>query len=123
MSVNIAPSEKLNVAVRYEFKTNLELTTKVFDNKSGGIFVHGSKTIADMPALLAIGAEFKPMDKLTVAAISIPISIKNVDYDGSETADVDMIDNNFLEYGLGLEYGLTEKVTCQCRLGRYIYRS
>ncbi len=35
---------------------------------------------------------------------------QNVDYDGSETDDIDMIDNNFLEYGLGVEYGLSEKL-------------
>ena len=70
LSVNASPSEKLNISVRYEFQTKLELTTTVNDNKSGGIFVDGSKSIADMPAMLAIGIDFKPMDKLSVAATS-----------------------------------------------------
>ena len=110
ISVNVTPSEKLNVSIRYEFKTTLELTTKVNANKNGGIFIDGATTIADMPSLLAIGAEFKPMDKLAVAATFNMYGDKAVDYDGSETADIEMIDNNFLEYGLGLEYGITEKL-------------
>jgi long-chain fatty acid transport protein len=110
ISLNVTPSEKLNVSIRYEFKTTLELTTEVIDGKSGGIFVDGSTTIADMPSLLAIGAEFKPMDKLAVAASFNMYGDKAVDYDGSETTDIDMIDNNFLEYGLGLEYGFSEKL-------------
>jgi long-subunit fatty acid transport protein len=110
ISANYSPSDKLNVSLRYEFQTKLELTTKVVNNNGGGIFVDGEKVIADMPALLALGAEFKPMDKLMVAASFNMYMDKNTDYDGSETVEINMIDNNFLEYGLGLEYGLTEKL-------------
>ena len=110
ISVNVAPSEKVNLSVRYEFKTTLELTTKVNDGKSGGIFTDGSTTIADMPSLLAIGAEFRPMDKLALAATLNMYGDKAVDYDGSETVDIEMIDKNFLEDGLGFEYGISEKL-------------
>jgi long-subunit fatty acid transport protein len=110
ISANYSPSDKLNISLRYEFQTKLELTTKVVNNNGGGIFVDGEKVIADMPALLALGAEFKPMDKLMVAASFNMYMDKNTDYDGSETVEINMIDNNFLEYGLGLEYGLTEKL-------------
>jgi long-chain fatty acid transport protein len=111
LSLNIAPSEKLNLAVKYEFQTKLELTTEVFNNKSGGIFEDGGKTVADMPAMLALGAEYKPFEKLSVAASMNMYFDKNVDYDGSaEEPHVNMIDKNFLEYGLGLEYSLSEKL-------------
>ncbi len=110
VSVNIAPSEKLNIALKYEFQTKLELTTKVIDNKSGGIFTNGQKTIADMPAMFAVGAEYKPVDKLMVTASMNMYFDKNVDYDGSATLDIPMIKKNFLEYGLGAEYSLSEKL-------------
>jgi long-chain fatty acid transport protein len=110
ISVNYSPSENLNISLRYEFKTKLELTTKVNANKGGGIFIDGTKKIADMPAMLAIGAEFKPMKKLMIAATFNTYFDKNVDYDGSSTTNINMIDKNFLEYGLGLEYSLTEKL-------------
>jgi|WetSurMetagenome_2_1015567.scaffolds.fasta_scaffold01348_13 long-chain fatty acid transport protein len=110
ISVNISPSDKVNISVKYEFQTKLTLTTKVKPNMGGGIFTDGAKLIADMPALLAFGAEVKPIDKLMVAATFNMYFDKNVDYDGSESLDIKMIDKNFLEYGLGAEYSLTEKL-------------
>ncbi|MDO9579652.1 MAG: aromatic hydrocarbon degradation protein [Bacteroidales bacterium] len=110
LSVNFSPSDKLNIAVKYEFQTKLELTTKVIDNKGGGIFTEGKKVVADMPAMLAIGVNYKPMDKLSLAASFNTYFDKNVDYDGSESINTPMIDNNFLEYGLGAEYSITEKL-------------
>jgi len=110
ISANYSPSDNLNISLRYEFHTKLELTTKVVGNNGGGIFIDGEKVIADMPALLAVGAEFKPMDKLMVAASMNVYMDKNTDYDGSESVDINMIDKNFFEYGLGVEYSLTEKL-------------
>ncbi len=110
LSVNVTPSEKLNIAVKYEFQTTLNLTTKVNNSKSGGIFVDGSKVVADMPAILTLGVEFKPMEKLMIAGSFNTYFDKNVDYDGSESVNTVMIDKNFLEYGLGVEYSLSEKL-------------
>jgi long-chain fatty acid transport protein len=112
ISVNITPNEKLNIALKYEFKTNLELTTALASPLlGGGIFTEGAKTIADMPALLAAGVEFRPMERLMVAASMNMYFDKNVDYDGNiEEPSINMIDKNFIEYGLGLEYGVTEKL-------------
>jgi long-chain fatty acid transport protein len=113
LSVNITPMENLNIALRYEFKTTLELTTKVNGGKDGGgIFVDGKKIVADMPAVIAAGIEYKPMDKLMVTASMNMYFDKNVDYDGSSdvATNVVQIDKNFLEYGLGAEYGISEKL-------------
>jgi long-chain fatty acid transport protein len=110
LSANFSPSDKLNISVKYEFQTKLELTTKVNDNKGGGIFTEGTKVVADMPALFALGVEYKPMSKLSIAASMNYYFDKNVDYDGSELLNVKMIDKNFLEYGLGLEYELSMKL-------------
>jgi long-subunit fatty acid transport protein len=110
LSANFSPSEKLNIAIKYEFQTKLELTTKVTNNQGGGIFVDGSKIIADMPAMLAVGVEYKPLDKLMVSASMNYYFDKNVDYDGSESVNINMIDKNFTEYALGLEYALSMKL-------------
>ncbi len=110
ISVNFSPSDKLNIAVKYEFQTKLELTTKVNANKGGGIFTDGEKVVADMPAMLSLGVEYKPMDKLMVAASMNTYFDKNNDYDGSESLNINMIDKNFLEYGLGIEYALSDKL-------------
>ncbi len=110
LSANYSPTEKLNIAIRYEFQTKLELTQKVAANKGGGIFIDGKKVIADMPASLSVGAEFRPLSKLMLTASMNMYFDQNNDYDGSETLEIDMIDNNFFEYGLGVEYGVSEKL-------------
>ncbi len=57
LSVNVSPIEMLNVAVKYEFATKLEMTTKVIGAKdAGGMFIDGEKYRADMPAMLAFGS-------------------------------------------------------------------
>ncbi len=120
ISANFSPSDKLNIAVKYEFQTKLELTTKVNNNNGGGIFVDGSKIIADMPAMLAAGIEYKPLDKLMVTASMNYYFDKNVDYDGSKAISIKMIDKNFTEYALGLEYSLSMKLRASAGwLGTY----
>ncbi len=110
ISVNISPNDKLNIALKYEFKTMLELTTKVHNNNGAGVFIDGTKVIADMPALLSAGIDYKLMDNLSVAGSFNYYFDKKVDYDGSEAIHINMIDHNLLEYGLGAEYGLSEKL-------------
>ena len=89
----------------------MDLTTTVNDGKDGGgIFIQDSVAIADMPAALSVGVDFKPMDKLTLSGSFNCYFDKNVDYDGQEDADINMIDNNFLEFGLGAQYALGEKM-------------
>jgi long-chain fatty acid transport protein len=110
ISANFSPCENLDISVKYEFKTDIDLKTKVKNNNGGGIFVDGQTIIGDMPAELSIGLDFKPINKLLISASFNQYYDKNVDYDGSATVNINEIDHNFLEYGLGLEYGLTEKL-------------
>jgi opacity protein-like surface antigen len=110
LSLNISPIDNLNIALKYEFKTKLELTTKVFDNKGGGVFTDGQKNIADMPAMFAAGVEFRPIDRLMVTGSMNMYFDKNVDYDGSASLDVNLIDKNFTEYAFGAEVGLTKRM-------------
>jgi len=120
LSANISPSDKLNIAIKYEFQTKLELTTKVANNMGGGIFVEGTKVIADMPAMLALGVEYNASDKLMVTGSMNYYFDKKVDYDGSETININMIDKNFSEYALGLQYSLSEKLRASAGwLGTY----
>jgi len=69
-SVNIAPSENFNIAVKYEMATKLELTNKTTKDLTTGYlnenpempitkFPNGAKIRNDMPAMLAVGAELR----------------------------------------------------------------
>jgi long-subunit fatty acid transport protein len=110
ISVNFTPVENLNISLKYEFQTKLNLKTKVIDGKNGGgIYIQDSVSIADLPAMLSLGVEFKPVEKLTLAGTFNYYFDKNVDYDGRKNVDIKMIDKNFLEFGLGAEYGINEK--------------
>jgi long-subunit fatty acid transport protein len=110
LSANFSPVENLNIAVKYEFKTNLDLTTKVNDGKNGGgIYIQDSVSIADLPAILFVGAEYKPFDKLMLSGTFNYYWDKNVDYDGQDDVTLNKIGKNFLEFGLGAEYSLTDK--------------
>ncbi|MGD0340184.1 MAG: aromatic hydrocarbon degradation protein [Bacteroidales bacterium] len=111
ISVNITPVENLNISLKYEFKTKLTLKTKVIDGKNGGgLYIQDSTSIADIPAILSLGVEYKPIKKLTLAGTFNCYFDKNVDYDGQANVDIKMIDKNFLEFGLGAEYGLNDKL-------------
>jgi long-subunit fatty acid transport protein len=110
LSANFSPSDNLDIAVKYEFKTELNLKTKVVNGEGGGIFVDGQTVIADMPAMLSFGVDYRPVKKLLLSASFDEYFDKNVDYDGSAAINIDEIDKNFVEYGLGAEYGLTEKL-------------
>ncbi len=112
VSLNYALSDKVNLAVKYEFKTELELKTTVIDGKgAGGMFVQDATTVADMPAMLQVGATLRPTDKLLISTGLHYYFDKNNDYDGSLDMEVEMIDNNSFEYALGLEYGLSDKIS------------
>ena len=110
LSLNITPSDKINFSLRYEFKTGMDLKTTVNDGKTGGIFIQDSTAIADMPAFLSVGLNVKPIDKLMLSGSFNYYFDKNVDYDGMESVDIKMIDNNFLEFGVGAQYAVGEKL-------------
>jgi len=110
ISVNVSPTENLNIALKYEFKTNLDLTTTVFENKTAGMFIQDSVATADMPAMLAAGIEFRPMDRLLLTTSLNYYFDKNVDYDGQDDVDEERIDKNFMEVGFGAQFDITEKL-------------
>jgi hypothetical protein len=63
-----------------------------------------------MPAMLAIGVEVRPISKLMLTGSFTYYFDKAIDYDGSENLNVNMIDKNFLDFALGVEYGITKNV-------------
>ena len=110
VSANFSPTENFDFSVKYEFKTKIDLKTKVANNNGGGIFVDGQTVIGDMPAELSFGMDLRPTKNLLLSASFNEYFDKNVDYDGSPTVNINEIDHNFIEYGLGAEYTINEKL-------------
>jgi long-chain fatty acid transport protein len=110
LSLNFSPMEgMLNIGIKYEFKTNLELTTTVNDDKDAeGMFIQDSVAIADIPAMLAVGIDVRPSDRLLISGSFNYYFDKAVDYDGQSDVDEVRIDNNFIEAALGLQFGIND---------------
>lgn len=58
--------EKLNIGMKYEFKTSLNLESKTIDGKDAGLeqFKDGVNTPHDIPALFTVGASYQITPKL-----------------------------------------------------------
>ncbi len=117
LGLNISPSDKLNIGLKYEFKTKLELETTVNDNKGGGLFMQDSTVYSDMPAMASVGVEYKVTPRFTTSVGFHYYFDKGAKYGKTlddptaphDPVDNDkVIDNNYFEIGLGLEYGITE---------------
>lgn len=114
IGLNFSPSDNLNIALKYELKTKLELTnsTEVDDL---GLFPDGQKSRSDIPAILAVGVGYQP-SKFFEAQLSYNMYFdKNVDW-GKNVREIvykrDVkreIDKNMWELGLGLQLNLTDK--------------
>ena len=68
------------------------------------------KKYSDLPAIFAVGAQYQLFKKLMVAGCFNYYFDQNVDYDGSEMVEINMIDENFIEFGIGAEYAINEKL-------------
>jgi long-chain fatty acid transport protein len=106
LSVNISPSENLNIAIKYEMITKLKLTNDKqaflvgYENKSGLVpptlvpdmtspiymFKKGDITRNDMPAMLSVGVDYKLSSSLKICIGSNYYFDKLADY-GHKTDD------------------------------------
>ena len=79
-----------------------------------GTFPDGAKSRADMPAMLSIGASYPVTSKLTASLGFNYYFDKNADYGKKDTlgayvTNESVIDKNYYELALGLEYNITDK--------------
>ena len=114
LSVNISPIENLNIAIKYEFLTKLELTTSLAGpTKGGGIFIQDEVKRNDMPAMLAVGVNYS-LSKLSLAAGVNYYFDKSADY-GHKIAGVhvdnsEIIESNGMSVHGGLEYHISDNL-------------
>lgn len=103
LGVDFKPTKGLNIGARYEFRTKLELEnqTKVDDIN---YFPDGETYRNDIPAILAVGVDYKLFDNVKVSGSYTNYFDKNANWDGKE----ENVDNNLYECALGMEYQLSE---------------
>ncbi len=103
IGLNVKPMENLNIGIKYELNTGLELTNAT-EVDGSGMFPDKAKSKADIPAILAVGAEYGVMPQLR-AQLSVNYYFdKKADWDGRE----ELVDNNYLEVAVGAEYDLSD---------------
>ncbi|OFX24188.1 MAG: hypothetical protein A2041_15205 [Bacteroidetes bacterium GWA2_31_9b] len=118
--------DKLNIGMKYEFMTKIEMennTTKDFTTGFDGatpvtMFPDGEKFRSDMPAMFAIGADYKMTEKFSVATGFHYYFDKGANYGkkiSGEYVDNDQVINKGLwEFSLGLQYNISEKLLVSC---------
>ena len=114
ISLDIKPSDKLNIAIKYEHITKLEFennTTKDFmvgyDLDAGDsltMFPNGAKSQYDIPGNLTVGATFYPTDKIMLSTGFHYFMDKQADWEGRQ----DSLKSNSFEMAFGAEYALTD---------------
>jgi long-chain fatty acid transport protein len=130
-SVNISPSNKLNIAIKYEMATKLELKNKTAKDLTLGytnagkpvtMFPNDSLSRSDMPALFAIGVDYLLSKALKLSVGLNYYDDKSADYGHKIDNDLNsstpsihidnkkIIDNNGLSLQCGLEYKLSDRL-------------
>jgi len=109
--------EKLNIGMKYEFLTKIELENDTEVDETG-MFIDGEKFRSDMPAMFSIGADYKLSDKFSVATGFHYYFDKQANYGkkiGTEYVENDEVINKGLwEFSLGLQYNITPKLLVSC---------
>ena len=113
LGLNIAPVEGLNIGIKYEFMTKLQLTnaTKVDDT---GMFPDKATTQNDIPAILAIGVDYKMSKKFLLSVSFNHYNDKGVDWGKNIYGEPRAIKNNEWEGCLGAQYQLCKFAAISC---------
>jgi long-chain fatty acid transport protein len=121
IGVNIALNDNLNIGIKYEFKTRIDVENETKSDFIVGMngstpitmFPDGEKVHSDMPAMLSVGVNYNTVSRISAAAGFHYYWDKGVNYgktiDHVNVDNADIIDKNYYELSLGLEYGLTKK--------------
>jgi long-chain fatty acid transport protein len=113
IGVNLHLSDKVNIAARYEFHTKIELTNATTSDlpDDQAMFPDGEKSRADLPGMFAIGAQVKPLEKLSIG-LSFNYFLDKGAYYGNMDANDEQINNESTidENGLTLAASLEYKV-------------
>lgn len=107
----IKPTDKLFIALKYEHRTKITLTTSVRDGKDGGeqggrpVFIDGEEIRSDLPGSLTVGIGYQVNDKFRVNTGGRFTFFGNVDYNGREQ----YMNQGYYELEFSTSYQLFDK--------------
>ncbi len=105
LGMNIRPNDSLNIGIRYELKTNLEMTNETTVDGSG-LFPDGDTFRNDIPAILSLGIEYAIAPQFRIMVSYNLFFDKDADWDGDE----EFVDSNSYDIGVGFEFDLTDSI-------------
>ena len=109
LGVNFAPTDKLNIGLRYETAVKLDFKTHVKNDDTSGIaaamgIYEGAKTREDLPGLLGVGVFYKINPKLLAAWSTTLYLEKMAEWEGRLANE-----GNSWETALALEYDINSQ--------------
>ena len=115
--------KNFNFAAKYEFKTQIRMKNESTVNKASEIpavnkFRDGEKVNEDAPALLTIGAQWKPLDEVSLNLGWHHYFDKDANWYNNTQ---DLLRHNTNEYLAGVEWDVTDRLNVSCggQLTRY----
>ena len=114
LGVNISPTEELNIGLRYETKTSIDLETDVTTNTLPGalnpLITDGFERNRDLPALLGLGVSYKFTPKIRAEANLTYYFNDDADWeDVPITAGDETQKDDGYDVGIALEYTFNPK--------------
>lgn len=118
LGLNIRPNDSLNIGIRYEFNTKLEMTNDTTVDGTG-LFPDGFEFRNDIPAILSLGIEYAVAPQLRImvsynlffdkSAVWERLDPTTKQVDTTIKQD-DLIDSNSYDISVGFEYDITETI-------------
>ena len=113
--VDVVPAENLNIALRYETRTNLEFETGVGGNgwapvplPDSSFAVEGYKQRKDLPAILAGGISYRFSPKFKLST-----TFKYYFVEDADEGEFDGLNDNYengLDLGIGIDYQISLRI-------------
>ena len=123
VSVDYKMNDKLNFAVKYEFKTQMRMKNESTVFEASEIpavnkYRDGEEVNEDAPALLTVGAQWSPIDPIRINAGWHYYFDKQTDWYNNAQ---DKLDHNTNEFLLGAEWDINSRLTISAggQLSRY----
>ena len=113
IGIHYRPIKGLELAAKYEFQTKISLKNTTTPESAVAtsllpLYADGNKVRTDMPALLNIGAQYRPIENVKVAAswryYFDKCATKDGFADGEKINMNDLIDNNTMEFLASAEW-------------------
>jgi long-subunit fatty acid transport protein len=110
VGLNISPSDKLNIGIKYEHKTSITLTNETNGRDLGMDMLKDGKEVSyDMPGHLSVGVNYWITDKFAASATFVNYFDKGIDWGNNVYGQERLIDKNSWDLALGLQYNISDK--------------